>query len=228
MSALLTTLSAAGPLACGWGFHGLLMGRRLTAARRDALSGLWTRAAFERGALRILGRQMHTAVVMVDLDGFKALNDTAGHAAGDAAIRNTAASLTTTVSWYPGAVVGRLGGDEFIAAVPLPAAHTLAWLMDAMHDAITSPFRFEGTDLTVGASLGASLSSDLLPAASQGGPVALSLLMRLADEAMYTAKRAGGGWCDPAASTPNCTTTAGRRTGRPGTPTPTPDREEAA
>ena len=226
MNALLTTLSAAGPLACGWGVHGLLMGRRLTAARRDTLSGLWTRAAFERGALRILGRQMHTAVVMVDLDGFKALNDTAGHAAGDAAIRATAASLTDAVSSYPGAVVGRLGGDEFIAAVPLPGTHTLSWLLDALHDAITAPFSFEGTDLSVGVSIGASLSSDLLPAAPQGGPEALSLLMRLADEAMYTAKGAGGGWYDPAAATPTCTTTAGRRTGRPGTHTP--DREEAA
>lgn len=226
MNALLTTLSAAGPLACGWGVHGLWMGRRLTAARRDPLSGLWTRAAFERRALRILGSQMHTAVVLVDLDGFKALNDTAGHAAGDAAIRATAASLTDAVSSYPGAVVGRLGGDEFIVVVPLPRAHALSLLLDALHDSITAPFRFEGTDLTVGVSIGASLSSDLLPAAPQGGPEALSLLMRLADEAMYTAKRAGGGWCDPATATPGCTTTGGRRTGRPGTHSP--HSEEAA
>ncbi|MEW1826142.1 GGDEF domain-containing protein [Streptomyces sp. NPDC088196] len=226
MSALLTAVSAAGPLVCGWGVHGLWMGRRLTQARRDSLSGLWTRAAFERGALRILGRQMHTALILIDLDGFKALNDTAGHAAGDAAIRHTAASLTDAVSSYPGAVVGRLGGDEFVAAVPLPGTHTLAWLLDALHDAITAPFRFEGADLTVGVSIGASLTSDLLPAAPQWGPEVLSLLMRLADEAMYTAKREGGGWCDPAASAPVCTTTAGRRTGRPGTHTP--HREEAA
>ncbi|MFJ9380645.1 GGDEF domain-containing protein [Streptomyces sp. NPDC101455] len=220
MNALLTAVTAAGPLVCGWGVHGLLMGRRLTAARCDPLSGLWTRAAFERRALRILGRQMHTAVILVDLDGFKALNDRFGHAAGDAAIRASAASLTDAVSTYPGAVVGRLGGDEFIAALPLPHVHTLSLLLDALHDAITAPFRFEGADLSVGVSVGASLSSDLLPAAPQGGPVALSLLMRLADEAMYTAKRAGGGWCDPAAATPSCTTTAGRRTGRPGTPHP--------
>ncbi|MFJ9243050.1 GGDEF domain-containing protein [Streptomyces sp. NPDC101776] len=227
MNALLTALSVAGPLACGWGVHGLWMGRRLTAARRDPLSGLLTRAAFERGSLRILGRQMHTAVILIDLDGFKALNDTAGHAAGDAAIRNTAASLTDALSTYPGAVVGRLGGDEFIAAVPLPAAHRLAWLLGALHDVITAPFRFEGTDLSVGVSIGASLSSDLRPDAPQGGLVALSLLMRLADEAMYTAKRAGGGWCDPAASAPVCTTTAGRRTGRPGTHTPHPEETAA-
>lgn len=226
MNALLTAVSAAGPLACGWGVHGLLLGRRLTAARRDPLSGLWTRAAFERRALRILGRQMHTAVVLVDLDGFKALNDTAGHAAGDAAILNTAASLTDALSAYPGAVVGRLGGDEFIAAVPLPRAVALPWLLDALHDEITAPFHFEDTDLTVGVSIGASLTSDLLPDAPQWGPEALSLLMRLADEAMYTAKRAGGGWYDPAATTPGCTTAAGRRSGRSGTHTP--HREEAA
>ncbi|MFJ9244230.1 GGDEF domain-containing protein [Streptomyces sp. NPDC101776] len=227
MSALLTAVTAAGSIACGWGVHGLWLGRRLTAARCDPLSGLWTRAAFERRALRILGRQMHTAVILVDLDGFKALNDRFGHAAGDAAIRATAASLTDAVSAYPGAVVGRLGGDEFIAAVPLPAVHRLAWLLEALHDAVTAPFRFEGIDLSVGVSIGASLSSDLLPAAPQGGPGALSLLMRLADEAMYTAKRAGGGWCDPAAGAPTHTTTAGRRTGRPGTRTAHP-KEAAA
>ncbi len=98
--------------------------------------------------------------------------------------------------------------------------------MSGLHGAITAPFRHDGRDFTVGASLGVTLSSDLAPDSRRMGPDGLSLLLRLADEAMYAAKRSGGGWHYPCAAEPRCTTTAGRRTGRPGTHTP--HREEAA
>ncbi|MFJ6566718.1 GGDEF domain-containing protein [Streptomyces sp. NPDC091292] len=211
MNDVLTMVSAAGPLAAGWGVHGLLMRRRLSAARRDPLSGLWTRAAFESRAARTLARRPHVAVLLVDLDGFKAVNDRYGHAAGDEAIHATATALTDALSERPGAVAARIGGDEFAAAVPLNDPVALPWLLRALHDEITAPFRHAGRDLVVGASVGASLSSDLTPSG------ALPVLLRLADEAMYTAKRAGGGWHYPAACVPAVTTTAGRRTGRPGT-----------
>ncbi|MFF9185505.1 GGDEF domain-containing protein [Streptomyces misionensis] len=225
MNDLLTMMSAAGPLAGGWGVHGLWMRRRLSAARRDPLSGLWTRAPFERRASRLLARH-HAAVVLVDLDRFKALNDTFGHAAGDAAIRATAASLNDALAEKHGAVAARLGGDEFAAVVPLEEPFTLPWLLNALHGAITSPFPYGGRDLTVGASIGAALSSDLTEHARPAGAARLPVLLRLADEAMYAAKRAGGGWNYPGASEPRCTTTAGRRTGRPGTHAP--HRREAA
>ncbi|TWV37192.1 GGDEF domain-containing protein [Streptomyces misionensis] len=196
------------------------MRRRLSAARRDLLSGLWTRAPFERRAARVLARRPHTAVVLVDLDGFKALNDTFGHAAGDEAIRATAASLNDALAEKRGAVAARLGGDEFAAVVPLEEPFTLPWLLNALHGAITSPFTYGGRDLTVGASIGAALSSDLTEKARPAGAAMLPVLLRLADEAMYVAKRAGGGWNYPGASEPRCTTTAGRRTGRPGTHAP--------
>ncbi|TWV52015.1 GGDEF domain-containing protein [Streptomyces misionensis] len=192
------------------------MRRRLSAARRDLLSGLWTRAPFERRASRLLARH-HAAVVLVDLDGFKALNDTFGHAAGDEAIRATAASLNDALAEKRGAVAARLGGDEFAAVVPLEEPFTLPWLLNGLHGAITSPFRHGGRDLTVGASIGAALSSDLTENGRPAGAAMLPVLLRLADEAMYAAKRAGGGWNYPGASEPRCTTTAGRRTGRPGT-----------
>lgn len=217
MNTLLHTLAAAGPLAAGWGVHGLWMRRRMTAARRDPLSGLWTRDAFETRAARVLARRPHVAVVLVDLDGFKAVNDDHGHAAGDAAIRNTAASLTDALSETPGAVAARLGGDEFAAVIPLAHPIALPWLLNGLHGEITAPFRHAGRDLSVGASIGAALNSDLT---SQARPAeALALLLRLADEAMYAAKRAGGGWHYPAATSPATGTTAGRRTGRPGTHT---------
>ncbi|WP_323179324.1 diguanylate cyclase domain-containing protein [Streptomyces longwoodensis] len=91
---MLHTLAAASPVATAWGAHSVWMCRRLTAARRDPLSGLWTREAFEARAARTLARRSHVAVVLCDLDGFKAVNDTYGHATGDAAIRAAAGSLT--------------------------------------------------------------------------------------------------------------------------------------
>ncbi|MGW4619528.1 GGDEF domain-containing protein [Streptomyces sp. NPDC004592] len=202
-------MSAAGPLVAGWGVHSLWMRRRLSAARRDPLSGLWTRAAFERRAARALVRGPH-AVVVMDLDGFKQLNDTFGHAAGDEAIRVTAASLNTALAGLRGSVAARLGGDEFAAVVPAPDPVALPWLLRALHDEICAPFIYRGQALTVGASVGACLTSEL-PA------VSLSLALRRADEAMYTAKRSGGGWRLADGPALTHTTTLGRRTGRPGT-----------
>ncbi|MFE2077292.1 GGDEF domain-containing protein [Streptomyces misionensis] len=209
MNDLLTMVSAAGPLAGGWGVHGLWMRRRLSAARRDPLSGLWTRAPFERRAARLLARH-HAAVVLVDLDGFKALNDTFGHAAGDEAIRATAASLNDALAEKRGAVAARLGGDEFAAVVPLEEPFTLPWLLNGLHGAFTAPFTYRGRTIRVGASIGACLTAEL-PSRS------LPLALRRADEAMYTAKRGGGGWCVADGPDLAYPTRAGRRAGRPGT-----------
>ncbi|MFB6935238.1 GGDEF domain-containing protein [Streptomyces chartreusis] len=215
MNTLLHTLSAAGPLAAGWGVHGLWMRRRLTAARRDPLSGLWTREAFESRAARVLARRPHVAVVLVDLNGFKAVNDDHGHAAGDAAIRATAGSLTDALSESSGAVAARLGGDEFAAVIPLAHPIALAWLLNGLHGEITAPFRHAGRDLSVGASIGAALNSDLTADVARPAE-ALSLLLRLADEAMYAAKRAGGGWHYAAATAPAAGTDAPAPTPRTG------------
>ncbi|MFD6751594.1 GGDEF domain-containing protein [Streptomyces anthocyanicus] len=222
MSQSLAALAAALPLASGWSIHTLWMRRRIEAGRRDPLTGLWTRDAFEERAVRLLARHSHVAVLLVDLDGFKAVNDTYGHAAGDAAIRATGASLDDALTGHRRAVAGRLGGDEFAVAVALPDPIALPWLLRGLHDEITAPFRHAGRDLTVGASIGAALSSDIPGGTGQE----LSALLRLADEAMYTAKRSGGGWLYPGAMAPVAGTTAGRRTGRPGTHTT--QRREAA
>ncbi|MFJ7048966.1 GGDEF domain-containing protein [Streptomyces sp. NPDC101112] len=221
MSELMFAAAAGVPLAAGWSVHALRLTRRIESARRDPLTGLWTREAFERRAGRLLARHPHVVVVLVDLDGFKAVNDTHGHAAGDAALQATGASLNDMVAGSRRAVAGRLGGDEFAAAVALANPVALPWLLRGLHDEITAPFRHGGRDLTVGASIGAVLSSDL----PEGGGRELSVLLRMADEAMYTAKRGGGGWQN-AAFTPRSTTTAGRRTGRAGTHTT--QRREAA
>ncbi|WP_172383581.1 GGDEF domain-containing protein [Streptomyces sp. MNP-20] len=215
MSALLHAAAAGLPLA-GWSAHGLWLHARLSAARCDPLSGLWTRAAFEHRAARLLARRQGrpVLVVMVDLDGFKHLNDRFGHAAGDAAIRATAASLrdaTDASSASGGVVLARLGGDEFAAAIALPGPAAVPWLLGGLHKEVTAPFRHAGRDLTVGASIGASLTTDLVPEER-----VLPVLLRLADEAMYAAKRAGGGWHYPGATAPAAATAGGRRAGRAG------------
>ncbi|MFF9237227.1 GGDEF domain-containing protein [Streptomyces sp. NPDC014801] len=209
MNDFITALAAAAPLASGWAWHGMAMRRRLSDARRDPLSGLPTRAVFERRAERALARGPHVVIVM-DLDGFKHLNDVFGHAAGDAAIRATAASLTDSLSDRRGGVAARLGGDEFTAAVPLPDPAHLPWLLSGLHGEVTAPFAYQSMTLAVGASIGACLTT-ALPAPS------LSLALRRADEAMYEAKRSGGGWRIADGPALTQTTTAGRRTGRPGT-----------
>ncbi|MFI7324613.1 GGDEF domain-containing protein [Streptomyces rubiginosohelvolus] len=215
MSHALTALSAALPLASGWAVHGLRMHRRYENARRDPLSDLWTRDAFEEQATRLLTRHPHVAVVLVDLDGFKALNDTHGHAAGDAVIRATGASFADALTCHRRSVAGRIGGDEFAAAVALPAPAALPWLLGGLHGEITAPLHHDGRNLNVGASIGAALSSD----APEGPARELSALLRRADERMYRTKQEGGGWSIAPApgSAPGLRTVNGRREGRPGT-----------
>ncbi|WP_206515741.1 GGDEF domain-containing protein [Streptomyces sp. S063] len=215
MSHALTALSAALPLASGWAVHGLRMHRRFENARRDPLSNLWTRDAFEEQASRLLTRHPHVAVVLVDLDGFKAVNDTHGHAAGDAVIRATGASFADALSGHRRSVAGRIGGDEFAAAVALPDPAALPWLLGGLHGEITAPLHHDGRNLNVGASIGAALSSD----APEGPARELSALLRRADERMYRTKQEGGGWSIAPApgSAPELRTVNGRREGRSGT-----------
>ncbi|MDJ1643597.1 GGDEF domain-containing protein [Streptomyces pakalii] len=215
MSHTLTALSAALPLASGWAVHGLRMRRRIESARRDPLSGLWTRDAFEEQATRLLAQHSDVAVVLVDLDGFKAVNDRHGHAAGDAVIRATGASFADALSGDRRSVAGRIGGDEFAAAVALPDPAALPWLLGGLHGEITAPLRHDGHDLCVGASVGAALSSGTPEEPARE----LSALLRQADEQMYRIKQEGGGFSvnpDFGRGT-GLRTVNGRREGRPGT-----------
>lgn len=203
MSTLIPTLAAVGPLAAGWSAHSLWLRRQVAIARRDPLTGLPTRATFERQAARILARR-HAAVALVDLDGFKALNDRYGHAAGDTALTTVAGRLTECVGKQ--GIAARLGGDEFALVLSTPA-HRLRLHMSLLHACLVEPFDHDGHTLNVGASIGAVSTT---PGAQT--PPAL----RTADECMYVAKRGGGGWLTADTPEPTHTTTAGRRTGRTG------------
>ena len=154
----------------------------------DALTGLFNRRAFLREAAELTRGQTdpdaHLVLIMVDIDDFKKINDTAGHAAGDRALIDIADVLrehaTTT------AVIGRYGGEEFAIADVLTdgQAVELAEQLCRRLAAVASPIRFT-------ASLG--WSSMGLRAIGLGAETqAISALLVRADSAMYAAKRNGG------------------------------------
>ncbi|MFE6689725.1 GGDEF domain-containing protein [Streptomyces sp. NPDC057743] len=206
MSTTFAALSAA-PVAIGWAVHTLVWRRRIEAARRDPLTGLPTRAVFEAQAPRLLGPG--TAVLVIDLDGFKALNDRHGHAAGDAALTAVARSLAITATVLDGCVA-RLGGDEFALALPMQHPADLPFELAGLHQALCEPFDFNGQPVSVGASIGAIM-------VETGPALPLERLMRRADEAMYAAKQTGAGWFIATHADPALPTTNGRRAGRRGT-----------
>jgi diguanylate cyclase (GGDEF)-like protein/PAS domain S-box-containing protein len=148
-------------------------------AYHDALTGLANRALFRErlAAAALAGRP---AILFLDLDGFKEVNDSLGHAAGDELLVQLAVRLRDRVP--SDCTVARLGGDEFALIAPdLAGAEQLAvTILDDLH----TPFPVGARDLHVGAAIGVASSAD----ASD-----IEQLQRNADLAMYRAKDAGGG-----------------------------------
>ncbi|GAA0647898.1 MULTISPECIES: GGDEF domain-containing protein [Streptomyces] len=210
MSHTLTALSAAAPLAAGWTVHGLWQHHLIDRAERDDLTGLPRRTAFEKSAARILrkARRDVVATLVIDLDGFKQVNDVHGHAAGDTAIRETGRRLAQWAE--PLGTVARLGGDEFAAVIRCSDPDALRGELVHLHQWLCSPVTYDGLLLPLGASIGAYLHTHR-PA------VDLSAALRVADEAMYGVKQTGGGWSITHTLNPSYRTVNGRRDGRRGT-----------
>ncbi|MEU4621208.1 bifunctional diguanylate cyclase/phosphodiesterase [Actinoplanes sp. NPDC023801] len=154
------------------------------AATHDSLTGLANRRRLYDHAEQLFhppARSGLFALLLIDLNHFKEVNDTLGHAAGDHVLREVAGRLRDAAA--PGDLVARLGGDEFavlLTGLPTPAlaGHRAAGMLTAL-DAV---IEVEGMRLTVEAAGGIAL------AAGTGG---VEELMRRADIAMYQAKRAG-------------------------------------
>ncbi|MGW4623475.1 GGDEF domain-containing protein [Streptomyces sp. NPDC004592] len=174
---LIEPIAAAAPLVAGWTAHGLLFRRRLAAARYCPLTQLLTRDGWEKAALRRILRG-NAAVAVIDLDGFKAVNDTFGHAAGDAVLKATGYRLGLWAGASHG-TAGRLGGDEFALVM---SADDLETNIEQLHELLTAPADWQGQLLEVGASLGAIPTDGLT----------LSEALAQADQAMYRAKGSGG------------------------------------
>ncbi|MFJ4421439.1 GGDEF domain-containing protein [Streptomyces bobili] len=173
-----TVIAAALP-ALGWAVHGGLLARRLATARRDPLTGLHTRAGWTARAEHLLTRHPAALVLLVDLDDFKAVNDTHGHAAGDAVLTATARRLRDWCGRH--GIAARLGGDEF-AAIVTDTAHTPG--LAALRTALARPVPHDGSLLPVSASVGSCHRTDL--------PVpTLTDALTAADAAMYAVKGHG-------------------------------------
>ncbi len=215
MSQTLTTLAAALPLAAGWSVHSLRLRRRIEAARRDPLTGLWTREAFEERARKSLSQGQQRAVLVLDLNWFKQINDTHGHAAGDAVISATGQRLGAWAAEHHG-VAGRLGGDEFAAITDVDGTTdtvtgNLSEKLLELIGRLERPVPFEDRLIDVHVSVGV--------ARYWRHPADLSALLRLADEHMYQIKQEGGGFsiAPRYERGPGLPTVNGRREGRRGT-----------
>jgi diguanylate cyclase len=144
-------------------------------ATHDALTGLANRALFDE---RLEASTGPAAVLLVDIDAFKAVNDTYGHHAGDAVLVAVADRLRRCVP--PSATAARLGGDEFAVLLPGADAAAARLLADRFTAKLGEPVLVDGQPLRAGASVGV--------AAGTGSATGVALL-READAAMYATKR---------------------------------------
>jgi len=155
-------------------------------AHRDSLTGLANRRRFEDLLHEAVGTADRTgerlAVMFLDLDGFKAINDTLGHAAGDQVLCQVAARLQLAVRRPD--TVSRLGGDEFAVLLrEVPGCTVVLELGERLLAAICAPIALTDGPATLGASIGISL----FPEHGLDG----ATLLRRADEAMYAVKTRG-------------------------------------
>ena len=156
-------------------------------ATHDSLTNLTNRSAFivslEAAVTRCRSNQEHLALMFVDLDGFKAVNDNGGHDTGDELLQHVALRLNETLEDLP-VEIARLGGDEFVILVAgNPDEATATGMGRVILKALARPFAARSKEIRIGCSVGLALFPD--HALSAGS------LLRRADHAMYAAKRLG-------------------------------------
>ncbi|MFI6074326.1 EAL domain-containing protein [Actinoplanes sp. NPDC051343] len=152
------------------------------AALYDDLTGLPNRSHFRDRLMLAMGRRRQYAVLLLDLDGFKLVNDSLGHEAGDRLLQEVARRVTVELRVNEAAA--RLGGDEFAVLIEdFAGREAPAVLAERLQAAVSAPCRLGDTDVAVTASIGIALGAD-----SYGDTQAV---MRDADAAMYYAKSSG-------------------------------------
>jgi diguanylate cyclase (GGDEF)-like protein len=162
------------------------MGTYAERADQDALTGLYNRRGFIAALTRRLADphagDAHLSMTMIDLDAFKRINDTLGHAAGDRALIAVAEVLEQQAA--PTAVLCRAGGEEFLIAAigPSPEAEAISARLAAAIAALP-----QGLTASIG-----TATAELSPMGTSDIPGLIEKLIDVADSAMYTAKRRGG------------------------------------
>ncbi len=150
------------------------------SALRDPLTGLANRAGLEE-YLGSLPPSTEIGIVALDLDGFKAVNDASGHAAGDEVLRVVAGRIRRSIR--PSDQAARIGGDEFVVVITMPpSGASLSGAAERLVARLREPVRLGDERLVVGASAGVALGA----AHDHAG------VLRRADDASYAAKRSGG------------------------------------
>ena len=178
------------------GFRGV--GRDVTEARRsherivqlarfDPLTGLANRALFRESLAESLARVARTGrscgLLSIDLDHFKAVNDSLGHAAGDKLLREAAHRMRDAVGGH--ATLARLGGDEFAVLLPDASEARIDSVSAAIVAVMAQPFGIDGQTVTVGASVGYALGPN--------DGATIDKLLKSADLALYEVKSQGRG-----------------------------------
>jgi diguanylate cyclase (GGDEF)-like protein len=158
-----------------------------TLAQRDALTDLWNRAAFlnllEQHFATALDARSGIALIAIDLDRFKDINDTLGHPAGDAVLKEVADRVRLAVR--PGGEISRIGGDEFLVMLTGASRSEVDDVARRILAKFSTPFTINMTNSVCGASVGYAV------APTDGS--SLDELLRNADLALYEAKKLGRG-----------------------------------
>jgi diguanylate cyclase (GGDEF)-like protein len=153
-------------------------------AHHDHLTGLYNRRAMEDEASRRLGDgQYNTALMLLDVDHFKKINDTYGHETGDQVLQQLSLRLKGVMREFD--LLARLGGDEFMLLLQIPHPNPAAALMfgERLHQAVAAPFAINGQQFRLGISVGIAIPP--------GHGRTVSELLKHADLALYQAKSLG-------------------------------------
>ena len=160
-----------------------LQQRLAVQATHDALTGLPNRAALLARGAELLTGPTRLAVLLMDLDRFKEVNDTLGHSYGDRLLAQVGPRLRPLVRDVD--LVARLGGDEFAVLLPDATAAEACAAAARLQAALATPFLVDGLSLDVDVSIGVAVAG--------AEPVEIGALLRQADIAMYTAKERQSG-----------------------------------
>ena len=153
-------------------------------SEQDSLTGLVNRRHFETSLVNLCAQAVSFAILFIDLDRFKHVNDAYGHGAGDAVLVQVGERLSATIRGTD--MLARLGGDEFaILQTPLLSSDAASSLAARINRDLGEPFQVAGHKVSIGASIGIRLS--------ESGSRDAHVLLTKADQALYRVKQAGGG-----------------------------------